>query len=382
LFREHRGTAEGWGAPESGATSVTPDNHCFEYAVPPDVFCFNRMAEQTQAAPQKKRGAGFLKTLLKLLVTALVIAYVVNKLGWINIVSSCRQINPLYAFGGLVACVVSIVLGAFQWYLLLHRKDLHLSFREAFELYYLGMFFNNIGTVAGDGIKVAYVKQRHGMGKIGFAATFLDRFAGLLALSVFAGTGCIVLLLQGAFHNPAVLTIVRLTAGLLVLFACMLAFLTMRRLRRAFFALVNKLRLPKREFINDLVAVTGLDINHFSLIVTIGLLSLVIQSLRIATHLCSAAAFGILTPHNFIYFFIFIPLMSLLMIVPLPFGIRETVGGHLFALTGIPNQAAFLMQFMATIIGVAGSLWGGIEFLINVPRGVHQHKNSVPNPSL
>jgi uncharacterized protein (TIRG00374 family) len=321
------------------------------------------MTEQTPAKPASGRLGRLLKTLLKLLVTGLVIWYVVNKLGWDNIVATCRSINPLYALLGLAACVISIVLGAFQWYLLLHRKDLRLSFREAFELYYIGMFFNNVGTVAGDGIKVAYVKQRHNMGKIGFAATFLDRFAGLLALSGFAAAGCAVLLQQGALNNPTVQAVVRFTAALLVLFACMLAFLTMRRLRRAFFSLVNRLRLPRREFINDLVAVTGLDINHLPLIANIGLLSLVIQGLRIATHLCCAASFGILTAQNIVYFFIFIPLMSLLMVVPLPFGIRETVGGHLFALTGIPNQAAFLMQFMATIIGIAGSLWGGIEFL-------------------
>jgi uncharacterized protein (TIRG00374 family) len=330
------------------------------------------MSEPTPLSPHISRTRTLLRNALKLAVTGLVIWYVVHKLGWSNIVSTCRSIDPLYALLGLAACVISIVLGAFQWYLLLHRKDLRLSFREAFELYYIGMFFNNVGTVAGDGIKVAYVKQRHGLGKIGFAATFLDRFAGLLALSGFAAAGCVILLHQGELHNTTVQAIVRFTAVLLALFACMLAFLTMRRLRRAFFALVNKLRLPKREFINDLVDITGLDINHFSLIVKIGLISLVIQGLRIATHLCCAASFGILTVHNFVYFLIFIPLMSLLMIVPLPFGIRETVGGHLFALTGIPNQAAFLMQFMATIIGVAGSLWGGIEFMVNVPRGVHR----------
>lgn len=325
-----------------------------------------------EPSPQASKARPLLKNALKLVVTGLVIWYVVHKLGWNNIVSTCRAINPLWALLGLAASVVSIVLGAFQWYLLLHRKDLRLSFREAFELYYIGMFFNNLGTVAGDGIKIAYVKQRHSMGKIGFAATFLDRFAGLLALSGFAAAGCVILLHQGEFHNPTVQAIVRFTVVLLALFGCLLAFLTMRRLRRTFFVLVNKLRLPKREFINDLVAVTGLDINHLPLIVNIGLLSIVIQGLRIATHLCCAASFGILTAHNIVYFFIFIPLMSLFMVVPLPFGIRETVGGHLFALTGIQNQAAFLMQFMATIIGVAGSLWGGIEFLVNVPRGVHQ----------
>jgi hypothetical protein len=336
-------------------------------------------ADSAPAPARKKVFPAPVLTALKLAVTALVLGYVVNKLGWNNIVSTCRHVNLLYLFYGLACCVVSIVLGALQWHLLLHRKELRISLRESFELYYIGMFFNNIGTIAGEGIKIAYIKRRHSLGKIGFAATFLDRFAGLLALLAFAGVGCVLLLRQGAFHNPTLLYLAWLMIGLIVLFGCLLAFLTMRRLRRAFFDLVNRLRLPKREFINDLVAITGLDINHFSLIVTIAALSIVIQGLRISTHLFSAAAFGILTPHNFVYFFIFIPIIALLMIVPLPFGIRETFGGHLFSLTGIEQQAAFLMQFMATFIGVLASLWGGIEFLINVPRGVHTRNKSNNN---
>jgi uncharacterized protein (TIRG00374 family) len=322
----------------------------------------------------------FLGTLFKFAVTALVIVYVINKLGWSNIVSTCSRIDPLYALYGFIACVVSIVLGSLQWHMLLHRKDLPITFRESFELYYIGMFFNNICTVAGDGIKVAYIKKRHQLGKIGFAATFLDRFAGLLALSAYAGVGCFVLLWKGGINDPAVLNLVRLTMALIALFALILAFLTMRRLRRVFFALVNKLRLPKREFINDLVAITGLDINHFPLIAKIGALSLIIQGLRISTHIFSAAAFGILTADNWFFFLIFIPLIALFMIVPLPFGIRETIGGHLFSLTGIQEQAAFLMQFMATLIGVLGSLWGGIEFLLNMPRGVQQKKEAGESP--
>jgi uncharacterized membrane protein YbhN (UPF0104 family) len=318
----------------------------------------------------------FLGTAFKIAVTALVIAYVIRKLGWSSIVTTCSRIDPLFALYGLIACVVSIVLGALQWHLLLHRKDLRITLRESFELYYIGMFFNNIGTVAGDGIKVAYVKKRHNLGKIGFAATFLDRFAGLLALLVYACAGCSFLLWKGGFHNPAIVNLIRVTILLIVLFGLLLAFLTMRRLRRVFFNCVNNLRLPKREFINDLVAITGLDVNHLPLIMTIGALSLVIQGLRISTHLFSAAAFGILTAQNWIFFLVFVPFIALIMIVPLPFGIRETVGGHLFALTGIQEQAAFLMQFMATIIGLLGSLWGGIEFLVNIPRGVHSNGNA------
>jgi uncharacterized protein (TIRG00374 family) len=319
--------------------------------------------------PHMPRAVG---TVAKLVVTAAVVAYVIHKFGWRHIVATCGTIKPLYALCGIFATVVSIALGAYQWHLLLHRKDLRLTFRESFELYYIGMFFNNIGTVAGDGIKVAYIRKRHQLGKIGFAATFLDRFAGLLALSIFAAIGCGVLLRQGTFDNARVLLLVRITAILFALFLCMLAFLTMRRLRKFFFVVIERLHLPKREFISDLVAVTALDVNHLPLIIKIAVLSFVIQGLRIAVHIFSAAAFGIpITPVNIVYFFIFVPLVALVMIIPLPLGIRETIGGNLFSLIGIPKPVAILMQFMATLIGIAGSLWGGVEFLINMPRGVH-----------
>jgi uncharacterized protein (TIRG00374 family) len=333
-----------------------------------------RDAPAPSVAPRSRLLRAF-RTAAKLLVTALVIGYVIHKFGWHQIVTTCRTINPLYALCGLCATALSITLGAYQWHLLLHRKDLRLTFRESFELYYIGMFFNNIGTVAGDGIKVAYIRQRHRLGKIGFAATFLDRFAGLLSLSIFAAIGCGILLRHGNFHDPKVLLLVRLTALLFVLFLCMLAFLTMRRLRRLFFVILDKLHFPKREFIADLVAVTGLDVNHFPLILRIGILSFIIQGLRISVHVFSAAAFGILTPDKIVYFFIFVPLVALVMIIPLPLGIREAIGGNLFSLVGIPKPTAFLMQFMATIIGVAGSLWGGMVFLINMPHGLQGNRS-------
>jgi hypothetical protein len=327
-------------------------------------------------APQSRIPRTF-GTVAKLFVTALVIGYVIHKFGWRQMVTTCRTINLLYAFCGLFMTVLSITLGAYQWHLLLHRKDLRLTFRESFELYYIGMFFNNIGTVAGDGIKVAYIRQRHRLGKIGFAATFLDRFAGLLVLSIFAAVGCGILLRHGNFDDSKVLLLVRLTALLFALFLCMLAFLTMRRLRRVFFVILDKLRFPKREFITDLVDVTGLDVNHLPLILRIGVLSFFIQGLRVAVHIFSAAAFGILTPDKIVYFFIFVPLVALVMIIPLPLGIREAFGGKLFSLIGIPIPTAILMQFMATIIGVAGSLWGGVVFLINMPHGIQRNRSQL-----
>ena len=325
----------------------------------------------------------------KFLITALVIYFVIRKLGWENVTSSFKKINFLYAFYGLLSCIISIVLGAYQWHLIMHRKDVAISFRETFELYYIGMFFNNIGTLAGDTMKVAYIKSRHSLGKLGFAATFLDRFAGLLSLSIFAGIGCVFLIYKGELHNPSEILIAKFTVALLLMMLIMLLFLMMRRLRRVVIFLIDKLPIPKKQLLNDVVSATGLTVHQLPFVIRVGFLSLLVQVLRISTHIFSAAALGILTAHNIVFFFVFIPLIAVFMIIPLPFGIRETIGGSLFSLTGIPVQSAFIMQFMATFIGVLGSLWGGVEFLLNVPRGVKKkncpidafdNKNNCKNP--
>lgn len=312
----------------------------------------------------------------KFAITALVVYFVIRKLGWSNVISTFKKVNFVYAFYGLLSCIISIVLGAYQWHLIMHRKDLSISFRETFELYYIGMFFNNIGTLAGDTMKVAYIKSRYSLGKLGFAATFLDRFAGLLSLSIYAGVGCFFLIKKGELHNPNEILIAKFTVALLVMMLIMLLFLMMRRLRRVVTFLIDKLPIPKKQLLNDVVSATGLTVHQLPFVIRVGFLSLLVQALRISTHIFSAAALGILTAHNIVFFFIFIPLIAVFMIIPMPFGIRETIGGSLFSLTGIPVQSAFIMQFMATFIGVIGSLWGGIEFLLNVPRGVAKKSSS------
>ena len=70
-----------------------------------------------------------------------------------------------------------------------------------------------------------------------------------------------------------------------------------------------------------------------------------------------------LSVSNFQYFFIFVPIIAMLMTIPLPFGIREAAGGALFTLAGFPMDAAFVMGFLASIVGLLASMVGGIFFV-------------------
>jgi hypothetical protein len=97
------------------------------------------------------------------------------------------------------------------------------------------------------------------------------------------------------------------------------------------------------------------------------LLSLVIQAMRVVTHVLVGMAIGVpMTPLTVAQFFVFIPLLSLAMIPPITInglGIREGLGILLFAEAGIVATDAFVLEFATYLVSVVVSLLGFAFFL-------------------
>jgi uncharacterized protein (TIRG00374 family) len=307
----------------------------------------------------------FLSTTCKLLVTALVLAFIVWKLGWPNIAAALGQARMAWLAAGLGLFLVSCLLGVIQWQILLRNRTITIPFRQAFSLYFIGMFFNNFlfGGAAGDAMRVAYIKLGNGSGKAGLAATFFDRFAGLWAMLGFAVAGSAILLHRGLIHGLPLLTAVVSLFVTFLLFGGILFFLMSKALQGAFFSLLDKLPLPNRQFIKATVSQMLLETKDFHLMLYVAVLSTVIQAMRVLAHVCCGASLGLVSAANFQYYFIFVPIVAILMIAPLPFGVREAVGGTLFALAGFAPHSAVVMGFLASLVGIAGSLPGGVLFI-------------------
>jgi uncharacterized protein (TIRG00374 family) len=307
-----------------------------------------------------------LVTLIKLAVTILVIGFFIRKYGWHDITGTVARARPGWLLLAVIAFFISGLLGVVQWRLLLARKGIRLAYGFAFKLYFMGMFFNNFifGTVAADTVRVAYLKLSHESGRAGFGATFLDRFAGLLAMLGFATAGSIILLRRGliegydTIHNAVIALFVTF-----ILFGSILLFLVSKKLQRLFFSIYDRLPLPKKDFIRTALEQMLLEAGDFMLLVKVGLLSTGIQQLRIFVHILCGASLGLLTTMNFQYFFIFVPIMAIIMIIPLPFGIKEGVGATLYTMAGFRPEAALVMVFLATIVGILASSIGGIIFV-------------------
>jgi hypothetical protein len=304
---------------------------------------------------------------VKIAVTMAVLACIIWKLGWQEIVVTVSQARTGWLVAALVLFFISGWLGVLQWQIILKNRGVVLPFSRVFSLYFIGMFFNNfaLGIITGDAVKVAYIKIGDGQGKAGFAATFLDRFAGLWAMLGYAIFGSILLIKQKAVESRSMtLAIVALFVTFL-LFGGALAFLMSKKLQGLAFRILDILPLPRKDVLRRILDETIIETHDTHILLPVGMLSTVVQFMRIGVHILCAGSLGLLSAANIHYFFIFVPILAMLMVIPLPFGIRESVGGTMFAFAGFQVKAAVVMGFLATLIGSAASLIGGIMFVMS-----------------
>lgn len=314
---------------------------------------------------------------LKLLVTAGILWYIIEKLGWHKIVSTVESANLWWIAATAFVFLLSNCIGAYQWKLLLANKGINVLYWRSMIVYFIGMFFSNFifGMVAADAVRITYLKVDGNKGKSGFAATFLDRFAGLMAILGFAVIGSIMLLKQKALQSSSLsmaLIALLVAFGLLI---GMFLLIVSSRLQKVFFTLIAKSPLPMKKNIIEIASEVILEAHDRHLILPVAGLSVVIQFLRIGGNITCAAALGLLTLANIHYFFIFVPMLAILMLIPLPFGVRESVGGTLFMFAGFNPEAAFIMGFLTSIVGIAVTLPGGLFFIA-------KHRSTVPDESL
>jgi MFS family permease len=206
-------------------------------------------------------------------------------------------------------------------------------------------------------------------GKASFAATFLDRLAGLIALSLFAIVGGIIIFVLNIQQNKQFFMVLGVLSLFVGIFFGFFIILLSRRLQNALRILLQRLpAFPSKGLIQNVLEETFINRRGKEdkrMLIQVGFLSLIIQSLRILVNIFAAQALGIFSFSTLHYFFVIIPIVALMVTVPMPFGVRETVGGICFGLAGFSVDQSVVMLFLATIVCVAGSLIGGVWFLLD-----------------
>lgn len=303
----------------------------------------------------------------------MLVGYLLVKLGTRDILAQFIEANVWWILIGVVAFTLSNVLGAIQWHLLLKARGIHLPLARVIGYYYVGLFFNNflIGYVGGDAIRIYDISRESGDSANAISTVFFDRligFAMLTTLAVFS-----ILMWRNIFHSKTVILVV------LFIFLCwVLSFFIMFNERIAKkIGWMLRLLLPAR--FNDKVRNVYSSINSFKddkkNLISITLISLIVQALRIIVHYFTARSVGL---HAHIkYFVIFIPIVALLSSLPISIGgigIRESSAVALFSqIRTLQPESIVAFEFLAYLVGLVATIPGGLFFILRREKQLTQN---------
>ncbi len=306
-----------------------------------------------------------IRLIAKILVSAGLLVFLFNKISIEQFVTSIETIDVPLIVAAMALFLVSNIIGSFQWHCLLRSSGVDIPFHRTIRFYFVGLFFNNFlpANIGGDAVKVYDVSKIGSSVYQVIAVTMLDRIVGIFSLCLLASIAVVALMtrdIDGA-----------LWPYLLIFIGCMtpaLAFYFVKPLSRVLRWLVGLLRplsMDKRG--TSVLDYLGQFKSKKPLILRLMLLSVIIQSMRVLTHVIVACALGVHIDLEIIgMFFVFVPLLSLAMIPPITInglGIREGLGILLFAQAGIGETDAFAIEFLTYLVSVSVSLAGLVFFL-------------------
>jgi len=278
------------------------------------------------------------------------------------------DVDPLRLWPAVLIFAVSTALGALQWMILLRSGGVQIGFPRALRLYWIGLFCNNLlpSNVGGDVVKIADVAVSEGTLLRPAAATLLDRLLGLLALVLYALVAGAILGGRAPAGVPWWLLVL---AGAPVPIA--LALLLSRRLAALVASWIRRFGQDER----FLALARELEAYRLQPRVLFGVLglALVVQFLRVGTHMVVARELGLgFSLERGLEFLVLIPLLALAIVLPISFGglgLREWVATRLMPQIGITAESAVVLQLSTYLVQVAVSLVGGVLFVAELARG-------------
>lgn len=305
------------------------------------------------------------KALLKLAVSAGLMIFLVRKISISEINSLLTTLDGGLLFAGIATFFASNLIGSYQWHVLLRASGINLPYHKSFRFYFVGLFFNNFlpANVGGDAVKIYDVTRIGGSVYQVIAVTLLDRIIGIFGLCLLALLSTILLMSGGVGEIHWYYIIVFI--GCMIPALGLYLFKPFSRLLRRIVRSIRPLSLDER--ISSILDYLGKFKAKKPLVLNLMLLSLMIQALRVSTHILVGLSLGIHVDARVAgLFFVFVPLLGLAMIPPITInglGVREGLGIILFGAAGIGRPDAFTMEFLTYVVSVAVSLLGFVFFI-------------------
>lgn len=269
---------------------------------------------------------------------------------------------------GALLILVSFLIGAARWRLLLRVQEIPVGAAEAVRLTFIGLFFNNVvpGSTGGDVAKGWILARKHpGKGPAVFSAVLVDRVLGLFVL---AGIAACVMLLSLERYATLALVMWAMLSGAAVLAALVLS----RRVRKGLGLDALYKRLPAAGTLQALDQALLSYRGHGALLLNAVVLSVLAQAAFVGSIIVFGLGLGLdesagLTPPAVLSYAMTLPpvlIVSAIPLLPGGWGVGEAAYGYFFALVGV---ADFTLPVALSVLGrgllLVLSLIGGVIML-------------------
>ncbi len=321
---------------------------------------------------------------LRLLISFSLIGYIFYRLAAEHQLSDLLRYWTDLRYGWLTGAflitLAILAVGSMRWGMLLAARGVKLSRFSYFMYYMVGMFFNNFlpSTVGGDVVKAYYLSRATGKTAIAFISVLLDRLMGIGGLCVVAIVSCLVggsTLLAFPGTRPYALPVFLIVGGLSLSLGLFFLVSFNERVMNFFLSLSRwgKIGEKIRELHQALYLYKGQSgVLVKTLLISTGIWMLIV----IASWMISRAFTGKIPPISLVYFFLFMPTISVIMSLPISFaglGTREMAFMIFFgALPGVSELDALVISLTFYLLYIAASLIGGVIYVFKDTLRFHR----------
>ena len=312
------------------------------------------------------RGRGLVLIVAKVALSVALMAVLISRIPLAIVADSLRVARPEWLAAAFGLLLLSNLIGAYQWSRLLAAVDIQIPLWKVWAYYHIGLFFNNFlpANIGGDLARIADASRYAETRAASVSTVMLDRLIGTVALASLALVTTLPAI--DAFRlgviYAALVAFFALSVGLLwAVFHPALLPMVERALARIGLGSLK----PHLDGMAATLASLRVQRTLFLKLISV---ALVVQVSRVGVHALVARALAI--PIALPYFFLFVPLLAVIVSLPISLngiGVREGAGVVLFGLVGATRAQAFSLQFTTYLVGVAVSLLGGVAFLARLP---------------
>lgn len=315
-----------------------------------------------------RRARHALLVVLKVAVSATLLILLLRRADLGRVWEGLRGADPVWIGVALALYLVSLVVSAWRWQLLLGAQGVRLRLATLFESFLVATFFNNFlpSNVGGDVIRIADTAKAAGSKTTATTVVLLDRGVGLMGLFLVAAIGATVSRWSAADTGPVGAS--TLWAGLL---AGTVVSIPVFMAPQIVHVLAGPVRRFHPEWIDERLerltgALTRFRESPAAMAATFGG-AVLVQVIMVLFYY--ALAWSLAIPIDLPHLALLVPVSFVVQMLPISInglGVREAFFGLYFGRLGLPLHSALLLSLGGAAAVMAISVAGAGAYLVRL----------------